>query len=486
MNPFFMAHGKPIQKILMIAGAVIVAAGWVRTVIVAAVGIPFRYAHNYAEPAVAAILLNIPRNPLLYHDFQHEPFIVNPYNPVYIYLSYAASWVIREPMAAGRVVSFAAGLAVCALIFLILRRIGVSRLPAFIFAALFVQMPSTAGQWATMRPDVTGLAFSLAGIYCLLRYETASPRRPAGWLGAGIACFVLAFFTKQNFLAGPACYFLYLASERRAADLVRFSAVFAAGLFLPTLVLNHLTGGTYLMNQLMSVKKPFFAALFAQFWSRYLIGHAALAALAAAAFIWGPRRGVHKMLLFYAVLAALSTVTLGKIGADINYFLEPSAAICILGGVFAGAAVKHRGPVFGALLAAALLQTIPLAELGKGVRFSGPKTPELDRITAWIRQTDGPVFAENMGLLIAAGKPVVYAPFEFTQLADAGVWDENKVLSKLERREFAAVILETNLWKIARSSRFTPAFVSRVRTHYSPVARIGGQIICVPKKGPDA
>ncbi len=114
---------------------------------------------------------------------------------------------------------------------------------------------------------------------------------------------------------------------------------------------------------------------------------------------------------------------------------------------------------------------------------AAPQTiPEYDRLVESIKKIQGPVLSENMGILIAAGKPVIYEPYGFAQLAYAGLWDESKILNRLDRGEFPLIILESNLWHITQSSRFTPAFVQHLRQNYRPMGSAAGLILCVPNE----
>lgn len=467
--------------------------------------IGFRYAHNYAEPVVAAVVLRIPSYPLLYHNFHLEPFIINPYNPLYFYLSYAGMLILGEPMAGGRLVSWIAGTAACLFLYLALRKLGTGRILAILAALLFIRIPAVSGQWASMRPDFTALALSLGSLVCFLEHERrktaeknpGSPASGARFYVAGILLSFLAYFTKQNFLTVAASYFLYLVSERRIRDAVRFGIIFGLATAVPTLLWNHATHGIYLLNQQMSVQKPFYGFLFLHFWKDFLLAHGPMFVLAAGGLFFCVRSGLARIVGFYFVLTLAASVTLGKIGADTNYFMEMSAVICLLLGIFFDRAIRGgiqnlrvRWTVAAAICLVMAQSVIaakavaghpnPRPAVKSGLQTAAPDTYEFDQLTAFLEKIDGPIFAENMGFLIAAKKPILYEPFEFTQLAAAGVWDEQKILGRLEKREFPIVLLETNLWKVVRSSRFSTRFVETLRRNYRPVKRVGGQIICVP------
>ena len=46
-----------------------------------------------------------------------------------------------------------------------------------------------------------------------------------------------------------------------------------------------------------------------------------------------------------------------------------------------------------------------------------------------------------MGLLPLDGRPIFFQPFEITQLARAGRWDQRPFLDELEKQAFAAILI---------------------------------------------
>lgn len=495
MNPSTSNSSKRLLDLMLWASAVGALWSALNKGLGTAASIPFRYAHNYAEPVVANVLLNISNTPLLYRNFATEPFTLNPYNPPYYYLSYLLMPFTGSPLTAGRLASFIAGGLACFFIYRILRCLGVRRAVCLVFSALFIQIPLVQGQWASMRPDFMGLMFSLGALSFLLDYERrrmegkAGAAATSGWsYGAGVLLAVLAILTKQNFVAAAGAYFLYVLSQRRLKDAVRFGALVALGVTVPTLIWNAATHGDYALNQLMNAKKSFYPALIPRFWKEYVTGHALLTAAAAAAFIMSPRQPLKRMVFLFLLLTAASTVTLGKIGSDQNYFLEFTAAACLCAGLFSEGLTSRLKlwPAQAAGGAAAVGLVLLFAGVSGGLALtrigsSGSGPHPFDEITAIVQKIPGPVLAENMGILLAAGKPIVYEPYEFTQLTYTGLWDEQKILDKLDRREFPLILLETNLWKARKTSRFSPAFIEHFHRNYRPAKVIAGQILCVPK-----
>src|SRR5205085_5019562 len=97
------------------------------------------------------------------------------------------------------------------------------------FGALYLSLPVVQMWMPILRVDLLALAFTLAGVYCCLRW----PRLPE----VAALCFAAALLTKYTFVAAPAACFLYLwlRRERRNAARLAFAVFgFAAAAFAAT------------------------------------------------------------------------------------------------------------------------------------------------------------------------------------------------------------------------------------------------------------
>ena len=81
-----------------------------------------------------------------------------------------------------------------------------------------------------------------------------------------------------------------------------------------------------------------------------------------------------------------------------------------------------------------------------------------------------PILAdEQMGLLVLDGKPIIMQPFEMSQLALAGLWDQQPFLDALARGDYPIVLLyqpyrNPNL----RFERWTPEMLRILNNDYRP------------------
>jgi hypothetical protein len=130
----------------------------------------------------------------------------------------------------------------------------------------------------------------------------------------------------------------------------------------------------------------------------------------------------------------LSAVTIGKEGSNVNYLYEFSAALSLAAGAII--AWPGRRHLLSALLVLALVPQISgmidwsrsdfyNRAMGK-IRFKA----DILRMENLLLTTGGLVLAdEDMAMLPLVNLPIVFQPFEFKMLKEAGLWDDTNPLS---------------------------------------------------------
>ena len=197
--------------------------------------------------------------------------------------------------------------------------------------------------------------------------------------------------------------------------------------------------------------------------------------------------------LVYAVLAVLSTVTAAKIGAAVNYFLEPLAAGAIgvpllLSRLWSAAEERGEGQPAARRGERAWAGMCLIAVLGlMGVHwrwlsherapqlFSSPSPGNYDRVAAgeiagFVRGMPGEVYSEEPIFTLMARKEVVLQPFIMSQLAREGRWDQAGFVAMLRGGRFAAlVVTEDLLREDGEFERYTAEMAAAIRERYMPV-----------------
>jgi hypothetical protein len=360
----------------------------------------------------------------------------------------------------------------------------------------------------TARVDLPALGLALASVAIL---SCAG----GGWR-AGVAGFLAggALLTKPTFMAAAAAGLLVSGSRgwrTLLAWIGGFALAVASGLWLfgssPTDVAQHL----WTLNQL-----PWDPAGMATLTGQVLARHPILAAGLVLFLV--QRAGARDAFWWYAVFALAGIVLAGKIGADENYFLELIAVACVGALRFAGmrqgaspgapagvGATAHGadspadtwrerrpGPMISLLVAIQILMYLPVdpapvftrtyeQELaGSSTRFT-PSASEAEAgalVVAELRQ-EGSVLSQSPGLMIAAGRPVLWDAYQFTQQAKAGRWDDAPLASRVEAGAFELILMQSD--PAAATDYFPARVVAAVEARYTLHRDLGPWRLLKPK-----
>ena len=311
--------------------------------------------------------------------------------------------------------------------------------------------------------------------------------RPAagnsGPILAAALLFVAALYAKQSFLFAPAAAVLYLwlfVDRRRAVLLAAATGLLGGGLLV---AIDAATGGSFWESLVVANVNPF---LWGEFWKQQadFFGTFAPLLLLTALYAAGkflanravPRRDRVSLLDLYLPAALLSLLLAGKAGAWENYFFEALAALSLGAGLGLARLSRARKP--GYRLLAPLLVLVQVALMWHTPRVADRyltlTRESYEAMAPILAQTPDPLFAEDMGLLVAFGKVLDYHAFEYSQLAEAGRWDQRWELAELRRRRRNLVILDrgTRL-DPDRYRRFTRAFLSELDRNYGHARSVG-------------
>ena len=451
------------------------------------------YSLDYGEPVVELGVRALLEGGHLYRPIGSSPLTLLPYNPLYPYGAALLSSLDPDRiLAAGRTLSVVAALVVCIVVYRLARRIGTAPECAAALALLFLSDPLIARWSMLMKSDLTALALEWAGLALLLGSldGPAGPRR-AGRVG-GTILLVGAFLAKQTYILSAPVYALALWRKQGAPSALRWSLVYAGLLAGTVLALEVSTRGAYGQNAYTANLLSYHPQLaFGHAWI-YLRHHAlpvvlALVALAGSCGSAATRgdRTLSGLVLYLALSAGWGALA-GKVGAAENYFLQLTPALYLL------SAALLRLPVPRVLVMAAFAAWALLNAAGAGgaleklSRDMSDQRRDLAPLVEALSRTRGEVLSEDLSILIRAGKSVLYSPFEYTQLARSGRWDEGPFVERIRRGEFELLLFQTNVFAVEESQRYSRRFVAAVRERYRPMGVVAGQIVCVRKVAGEA
>ena len=323
LQPYFSEGVKIILWFFLVGAAVIFA-------IHSILAISYPYSLDYGEAPLIDQAKRLSAGENIYRpDINTPPYTIANYPPLYVIsLIPFLSW-LDSPFQMGRVISLIATLFSTAFIGLTILTFTKDRLSALAAALFFLASPYVV-QWSGLaRIDSLALAFATGALFVLARW----PRSRWAWLGSGLL-LVLAVYTRQSYaLAAPLAAFAWVwtHSKRRAIEL----AVLVGGLGLALfLMLNALTDGGFYYNIVTANINEFGWERQADNLKR-LWEEAHIILLMGALFLligWRSQKS-WALLAPFLVGAFLSGLTIGKIGSNINYFLELTAALALIAGM---------------------------------------------------------------------------------------------------------------------------------------------------------
>ncbi len=384
------------------------------------------------------------RGEALYRPVVPEEFVSAPYTPGYTMAMAVLPFNPDRPFTAGRTISLVAMLVVA---------LGVA---AFVgghtrfwwlggVAALLWLSFAPTQLWATrVKPDALALACIMVG----LLLASIQHGRFAHW--AAVA-FALAFLTKQTALIAPVAVGLNLLMSdwRRAA---RYALAYGLAVGLPYLALDLATDGWASAHIWGLHQSEWWRLALVWKYVELLVWSLPLAGLTLLALPNAREDFGYRQALLYALLAPMTLYGAGEIGAHHNHLLETMLAWTLAGGVGLGLVMQSwasggwpwrmasGAALVGLLMQANFLRTTPQWYRGEFFPAS------LERFVPYIQSKPGEVLADNVGLLVRAGKRVRFDdPSTMGPAIQSGLWDPSALHAAIANHEFDLILLDVDL-----------------------------------------
>ena len=452
---------------------------------------------------------------VLYHPIQEYPYFVVPYPPVFHAVAWSAAKVTGDFLVGGRLLCVLSALGISILWGALVFYSSPRKIPvlirgsgAVIATLLCFRLDSLGEYIPEMGVDLLAIFLTFLGVFLFIR----SVHSTAGQYGA-FACFVLAMFTKQTMIAAPlACL--------AASALLNWKRALRYGVFCLTLGLCALgcltwaTRGEILRHLfLYNARQPFNITHWILGMQANLLSMIPIAAIACLAFLpvvrhatfskpadflsWiraGLERSPYRRTLIVIgmelVIALLASVTYGKMGSGVHYFLEWNFACCPLVGLLFVRALDSWRPSSRYTLGGAALFLMVFLNALTGVPDSLRRINSVFRLTHGerliqdakfssaaaalkvVEETPGPVFCENMVTVMKAHKEIPIEPGIQCFLAKAGIWDQSGFVGMISSQKFGAIILRD-----VNNDFWTEAIVEAIEKNYVPSEQIGDERI---------
>ena len=477
LRPYFSEGAKIVLGFFLVAAVIIFSLH-------AYLSVAYPYSLDYGEAPLIDQAVRLSEGENIYRpDISTPPYTIANYPPLYVIsLIPFINW-FDSPFHMARMISLIATLFSGAFISLITYTLSRNRYAALVAAILFFASPYVV-QWSVRaRIDSLALAFATGALFVVVRW----PKERWSWITGGLL-LVTAIYTRQSYaLAAPLAAFVWLwtRDKRRAFSLALLVGGLGIALFF---LINTLTNGGFYFNIVTANVNAFawerLSENLAQLWrDNYII----LVLSALFLFIGWRTQKSWPILSFFLLGAMLSALTVGKIGSNVNYFLELTVALALVGGALVVWSEPYPWRSTAVLLLIAL-------QIGLSLRASMQLNVDwilgqryldfnaMQMLEQEVKDMDGPVLAdEYMGLLTMNDRPLYLQPFELSQLANAGMWDQQPLLDEIKNQNIDGILIHHFDPAPVFKERWTDEMLSAIDEFYRPVKTLAGTVLYIPK-----
>src|SRR5208283_2128164 len=411
------------------------------------------------------------------------------YFPLHFVLQAALMEIGLGPEAAGHALEAVACLALLFGIYRILRRLRVERRVAACVCLLVLAPKSTQIAYLSIRGDLLPTALNVLGLAICM-----APRVERRHLFGASLLFTLAFSAKPTSLFGVAAVllsFLLSGRLRKAMELLLATSLGCAGVLS---VMLFATGGRVLAIMRACATAAGFSLLagvkhLVTWPAQGLPIELAFIVLGFAGLLALPRsKAVSIPALFFVATLVETAVVLGAVGANINHFLdlEVAALIVFAAWLFDNATMESNFGI-GVL---AFVTFFALSPILWNLRnddnvgyFDIAYSRGLRDALQFLGKQDKPVLAVNPLLPILAGQRVyLLDPWMFTHLASKNPSFGQPMSDAIQRRQFAAIVLEDDLESRTLSSTLPFEQTREIGQYYQLARRFPMACVYLPRQ----
>lgn len=501
-----------VHRLLMTAALVILGFHFVVYLVFTAnlVQFPFDYDQGEGFELVDTIMFSQGKWPYL--DTEVYPFYSSNYPPLFHVMAAPFVWLFGPSYAYGRLLGFLSTLIAAVAIGLAVYRESRHRWIAVLSGLAFLASNTIYHIGPLFRQHMTMVMFETVAVLVLAQAnEIEDPAARRRRLLIGLALILAAGYTKQLAYATAiaALVFLLIRNPLRGVIYGIGFGLVGAAIFL---WINISTNGQWWLQTISANVNTFYPEQTVELFKLWFGLHGFLIIPAALYVIYEFYFGRISIYALWFIAATANSILAGKWGAGDSYFATAIAAVCILSGQFAAHTLTrswhfpdqfytrliiHPLRRFAAPLAHAALIIIPLLYMGYGratlhMPTTGPvfeplaaalgitpnalngfydsarqmdgsfsggyadighlTTPEDIAagysIVERIKAVDGPVFSEEAGFNLLAGKDVITNPTQLLNLANNGLYHGMALLEMLDNRAFDLMVLRAQFYPV--------------------------------------
>ena len=446
--------------------------------------VAFPYPLDYGEGPILDQALRLAQGENIYSAIDGDPpYVITNYPPLYMAIIAVFVKLFGSAFAYGRLISLLSTLAAALCLGGVAYNLTHYVLPAVTGGLLFLALPAVFYWSPWQRVDMLGLAFSLAALY-------AATCRPLTRQKVVLTVLLMlsAIFTRQTYgLAAPLAITGALGQRNRRQSLAFLLLLGSGGLTILS-ALNIVTHGGFIANIVTGNINIYTLDVLAHFIGQYLgwLLPMVLVLLMGMPGLIKQHTRLGAPVLYLAGGFAVS-LTVGKHGSSLNYFLEFSAAMALVAALLVNQTIQskpstHRAPrtimlllLFGQVVWLLILNAVYTVNYVGTMAASRAAYQQLDSIVA---NATGPILTdEYLGLLPLHNRPIYFQPFEYTQLVLVGRWDQTPLLEAITNQQFPIILaahMETPY------APWTPEMIAAIEEHYHAHGKILKALVYTP------
>jgi hypothetical protein len=407
----------------------------------------------------------------LYPAIDGLPLTFHYYNPLtYLPTGLIGGWLDLDfdaLLIASRILPLLASLGIAALLgFYVWRQSGDRVLVALSCLMLFFFHSAALTDFFRNRPETPGSMLTLAGWIVV-------QLRPRHWPAVAALLFVTAIGFKQTFLAAPIACGIHLMWSRDWRDLTRLVSACVVGGLVMISASYFWLGDGYFQHTVLAMKsnpidivagaKLFLPILMHNHWQMLL--PAAVVSVAGLLAI----RKERPLLLYLAVTLLLTAIAQGKVGADLNYFIELSTVMVLTIATAIAHLFAARRTLAYAPIALLLIGTwLPIFQFGptwnnvshyrdaRAIAYAGPPTSQAAHYAERYKIHRGTALIADDQIAVRVGDPVAldwYALQYFFATDHIGF---DRIDAAIANRDFSLIVLRKDPVAVGRDGK--PAF----------------------------
>lgn len=439
----------------------------------------YPYPLDYGEGPILDQVLRLARGGNIYRvDLTQPPYVLANYPPLYYILQFPFVHLVGPALWYGRLISVASIMTTALLVGLTVLTLTKNRIAASASAVTLLAIPYIS-YWSLLnRVDSLALMLSWTGLFIVVRW----PRKKWGLFATGL-CLAAAVYTRQTYgLAAPLAAFVWLWRENSRRSALALGAI-TAGLGLSAFILlNAASNGGFYFSIVTANVNDYRLAQMVAFWSKLVKNMPILLVAGVGLFLLGNRKALNGFSLVapYLTAAAIVALTIGKVGANVNYFFELSAGLAVTSGIIFN--YFYRRISWRAVACSLLAVQLVMLMLWTQRNFM-PYLPERRAEAANLLQrlelVEGPVLLdEYMGLWALTGRPLYIEPIGMKHLAANGQWTQETLLEAIATHDFDIIAISPAY----AEERWTAEALHQIEQSYQRAELLDGNDIYVPGK----